>query len=274
MRIVYVAGFFKHVKEKLEEKIPKELDNRSVIWIPQVSTGEANVHLFKQSFFDLIKKGATDILLLLAVLRGRSDVVEICDSLIEEGHQRSTTLKPVVVKTFANARDSDGVLESIRRFEPNSQKKRELPDSLDGLAQWARQNLDGKLILHPRAEREAKRSEYLDVELVYRAVHWLGTEYREMRLSEKPEEETLAKLTELGLEIAPSISPSRAGEQGEDYFVQHGPNEGRRCMLDQHLKKGSDRDARNCLRIYFFWDDVASCVVVGWLPSHLGTRSS
>ena len=44
-------------------------------------------------------------------------------------------------------------------------------------------------------------------------------------------------------------------------------------MLDLHLKKGSDREARNCLRIYFLWDAEERLIVVGCLTSHLGTRA-
>jgi hypothetical protein len=45
-------------------------------------------------------------------------------------------------------------------------------------------------------------------------------------------------------------------------------------MLEFHLKKGSDRDERFSLRIYFFWDGDSKRVVVGSLPGHLDTRST
>lgn len=274
MRIVYVAGFFKHVKEALEEHIPAQLDNRSVIWIPQVSAGEANVNLFKQSFFDLVERGASEILVLLALLRNRDYVFEVFRSLIEEGQKRSEHLRPVRIEAFANARDSAGVLNKIREFAPTSARELDFPDSLDGIADWVRQYLDGKLILHARAERGAKDSAYTDVRLVYRALRWLGEEYRTMKMKGAAESgDSLAMLAEMGIELGPSISAESAGEQGEDYFIRHGPQQDRR-MLDLHLKKGSDRDASNCLRIYFFWDDDANCVVIGWLTSHLETRNS
>ena len=42
-------------------------------------------------------------------------------------------------------------------------------------------------------------------------------------------------------------------------------------LLDMHVKKGTNREARNCLRIYFFFDDESDQVVVGHLPDHLTT---
>ena len=87
-------------------------------------------------------------------------------------------------------------------------------------------------------------------------------------------ERCAAKLQELGLELAPSISSSRAGEAGDEYYVTY-PLEGEtKRMLEQHLRKGSGREERFCLRIYFFWDKDSKKVIIGWLPSHLDTRAT
>ena len=52
------------------------------------------------------------------------------------------------------------------------------------------------------------------------------------------------------------------------YFIRLG---GRRRFLDQHLGKGSARDPRYCMRIYFCWDEDTNRVVIGHMPSHLPT---
>lgn len=44
--------------------------------------------------------------------------------------------------------------------------------------------------------------------------------------------------------------------------------------LDRHLRKGTGRNPRECMRIYFFWSDEDSQVVIGFLPAHLDTRNS
>ena len=56
-----------------------------------------------------------------------------------------------------------------------------------------------------------------------------------------------------------------------EYYVNFG---GQRRALQLHLKKGVSREPRNCLRIYFFWDDDADQVVVGHLPGHLTTATT
>ena len=71
------------------------------------------------------------------------------------------------------------------------------------------------------------------------------------------------------MEISKSISETRAGEQGDEYFVRY---RGRREFLGWHLKKGTSRDASRDLRIYFFWDEEDEEVVIGYLPGHLDNR--
>jgi len=44
--------------------------------------------------------------------------------------------------------------------------------------------------------------------------------------------------------------------------------------MDRHLVKGTSRDPRFCMRIYFFWDDEENVVVVGHLPGHLTTAAT
>ncbi len=79
-------------------------------------------------------------------------------------------------------------------------------------------------------------------------------------------------LASLGLELGGSISEGRAGAEGKTYFVKwplHGVGEE---FLESALKKGSNKDERYTLRIYFFWDDESRQVVVGSLPGHLINR--
>src|SRR5688572_6592669 len=48
-----------------------------------------------------------------------------------------------------------------------------------------------------------------------------------------------------GLEETGSISTTRRGEQGDEYFVRHNGN---KRELDRHLKKGNSREGRRCFR--------------------------
>jgi len=69
-----------------------------------------------------------------------------------------------------------------------------------------------------------------------------------------------------------SITPSRAGEQGETYFVRWPVGTEKLAFLAHHLREGVDKDERLTLAIYFFWEEDTEQVIVGWLPSHLENR--
>jgi len=81
-------------------------------------------------------------------------------------------------------------------------------------------------------------------------------------------------LRDLELSESFSISSERVGEQGDEYFVIYPAGSARRRLLEMHLRKGTSHDPRHALRIYYFWDDETSQVVVGWLTSHLDTRQT
>lgn len=63
-------------------------------------------------------------------------------------------------------------------------------------------------------------------------------------------------------------------QEGDSYFVQYPPGATQWKFLELHLKKGTSKDVRFCLRIYFFWDEEIQLVVVGWLPNHLDTKAT
>lgn len=79
------------------------------------------------------------------------------------------------------------------------------------------------------------------------------------------------KVVDSGLEERGAITEVAAGMEGDTYFVQY---RGKRRMFDRHLAKGSNKDRRYCLRIYFFWDAEDQMVVIGDLPHHLDTAAT
>jgi hypothetical protein len=150
-----------------------------------------------------------------------------------------------------------------------------IPDNYEIMPEWVEQYLSGRLVLHSRVKRNLKTSVYEDVHLVYEALLLLAVSYRNMRLGE-PESREMWEfgLIRLGLDCDRSISKVRAGQEGDDYYVKYPLGQDQNRFLEFHLRKGTTRDARYCLRIYFFWDEDEKQVVVGWLPSHLDTRST
>lgn len=150
-----------------------------------------------------------------------------------------------------------------------------IPDDYDELPAWVDEHLVGRLVLHPRAIRGVKTASYDDPGLVYRSLLLLAREYRNMRLGNSGAREAWdAGLAQLELRYGQSIAEERAGEQGETYYVKYPVSSTKRRFLELHLRKGSTKDDRYCLGIYFFWDEEAQQVVIGWLPSHLETRAS
>lgn len=131
------------------------------------------------------------------------------------------------------------------------------------LAEWADLHADSITIL-PRAIAEAKKSDLENQQLAFDALALLANTYRLVKLSELPREDFKTRADQLGLSIGGAIS--FPGAHGDAYFVQHS---GRRRLLDQHLGRGTSRDSRFSLRIYYFWDEDTKRPVVGWLPSHL-----
>ncbi|MBR1806285.1 MAG: hypothetical protein IJ774_07875 [Selenomonadaceae bacterium] len=125
--------------------------------------------------------------------------------------------------------------------------------------------LTGAIVLTGRARRSLKKAEYQDPQLVWRAVELLTTYYK------VTETEFRRSCRELGLDYRRSITDVSAGMHGEKYFVDYN---GKRRRLDFHLTKGSDREPRKCLRIYFFHDDDNERIVIGHLPSHLSNSKS
>ncbi len=153
-----------------------------------------------------------------------------------------------------------GRTESEQPSEATSQRWR-----LAELATWADLHADRICVL-PRALAEAKKSSFENEDLVFDALELLADTYRSVKLSRLPREQLKARADELGLFLGGSVEPSQAGSWGEAYFVNHA---GRRRFLSQHLGRGSSRDPRYSLRIYFFWDEDTQRACVGWLPSHL-----
>lgn len=279
MRIVYVAGFFGHVFEELQSKVGTNLQDRSVVWIPQYKHVGPDLHWLKSDFLQAVARGATEVLICLYAYRERlRDTLDYLQEAIDCAKSRSPELK-VTIKTWKNAFDAEWVLSKIEDFKPSVYACITFPTAFDNLEEWAIAFHNGRIFIHPRAVQAVKKSQYENVQLAYAAVNLLGEEYWRMRTSTPDRSSECrtafnAKLRDLGLDLAPSITSSRSGEQGEEYLVAYPVGTENKRLLDLHLKKGSSREPRFCLRVYFFWDHDEQKVVIGCLPSHLGTRAT
>jgi len=150
---------------------------------------------------------------------------------------------------------------------------REVPPlaSYADIGDWAERHLAGRLVLLPRAIRDAKDGLFEDPALVGRALLYLAGPYRRMRLSggEDARRANAEALAGLGLE---NSSVGGDLELFADRFRVDW--RGQKRLLDQHVKNGNARDPRHCLRIYYFWDEAEQLVVVGSLPGHIRTGAT
>jgi hypothetical protein len=142
----------------------------------------------------------------------------------------------------------------------------EYPETLGDLDHWTGRFLGDCLILLPRALRSARKAQYSDIRLVCDCLLLLGREYRDQRRGLVTKDRVDGATRELGVTISRSGDEARLLQWKDEYEVDW---RGEKRLLDLHVKKGSSREPRNCLRIYFFFDDETEQVVVGHLPDHL-----
>lgn len=208
---------------------------------------------------------------LVEELRSQNDELELG---IIEAEDREENVRKELDEARTDIFWQNEQIESLRRrfAERGETLSIDTPDTYGEMPQWIRENFSGRIVMIPRAIRALKDAAYEDVELVYKSVELLGTEYYKMRTTgEVTQEEFRKKCESLRVEDEGAVTEISAGELKDIYNV---PYNGRKVKIERHLKKGNQRDPRNCMRIYYFWDDEAQKVVICSLPQHLKTRTS
>jgi hypothetical protein len=156
------------------------------------------------------------------------------------------------------------------RLGSNTELSAIRPKAYEEIPAWVEVEFAGRMKILPRALRALRDAEFEDIGLVCDLLQLLAVEYVDARRGTRDAWSHYDdELTTLGVVHSKSISAARAGEQGEEYFVKF---RGSRQLLEWHLKKGTSRDPRRDLRIYFFWDDEDEEVIIGYLPGHLDNR--
>lgn len=153
------------------------------------------------------------------------------------------------------------------------------PKDYADMPAWVERELTGRLILHARAVRSLKSAKYEDPSLVVQALKVLAYEFRDLHMATAENREAKLgalddRLSALGLDRSRAISNERASQFADAYYVEYVIGRTSRQKLVDHLKKGTSKDERYCLRIYYFWDTEQKLVVVGSLPGHLRNRLS
>ena len=217
------------------------------------------------------------------------DVIRRCREQIDRLHESLEEYKALADEYYADMtatrEDSQGMLRrmaaltslvdrqrlEITRLKHGEKEAVPLDLGYKELPAWVERYYPDRLYLHPRAVRALKDATYQNASMVYRCLVLLAEDYRDYRMGSLGREEFLKRcsLVDPGLTECGYGEESNIGEQGNTYYITYN---GRRCLLERHLKKGVSHNPLYCLRIYFFWDAKNALVVIGSLPGHL--RSS
>lgn len=161
-------------------------------------------------------------------------------------------------------------LEQQLRSAKESFQTSKRPNNYQEIAPWIQSEFAGRIQISGKALRGLREAKYENIELVCDLIELLATSYVDSkRGTESAWHRFEDEILRWGVEFSKSISGSRAGEQGDEYFVSY---RGRKRFLEWHLKKGNSRDPRRDLRIYFFWDEEDEELVLGYLTGHLDNR--
>lgn len=154
------------------------------------------------------------------------------------------------------------------------------PKSYYEISEWVAANFADKLFLHSRAARNLKSATFERVELVCAALRLLAEAYWPLKMATDDTRAELARawehgMRELGIDYSPTgMAESRMGEFRDAYTIDYQLGQSSRQVMGPHLRYGSNKDNRYCMRVYFLWDDERDLIVIGHLPSHLDTRAS
>lgn len=154
-------------------------------------------------------------------------------------------------------------IDSLEKHIGEAALRVDYPATFESMDEWALENFAGRLVLMNRAARAARKSLFNDPELVYRCLERLARGYVDARRTGQPVEELF---DDLGVHLERTGDPATLSQWKELYFV---PHRARNEFLEWHLKRGSDKNEVNTMRIYFFYDEDDQQVIVGHLPGHL-----
>lgn len=147
----------------------------------------------------------------------------------------------------------------------------EFPGNWDELENWCRQHLGDRVVVTPKAISAARSSKFENVPYCYEVLLFLAETYVPCRRGvlegggARLEEEKLR----LGVDISKVGQAADMHRLQDTYSVAY---KGGTVPLNMHVSGSSHRDPRKTFRVYFYWDDVGQCVVVGWFPGHLENR--
>ena len=145
-------------------------------------------------------------------------------------------------------------------------------ESVNAAVEAAKERFQGQLTFAPNSESEIEDNPFIRPEKVWEALQWLATTYYQSRMGQM-------RVTNFDQSIKEACGWWYKGDQGETTVSRYRKSytahaHGKTYLLEEHIGKGTNFDARYTIRIAFNWDDGLRRVIVGYIGRHQQTDAS
>ena len=202
---------------------------------------------------------------------------------LSESRQQTEQLEQEVKRLESELYESQRQEESWRiAYQAYDESQRRMEDDIDGAAlgmddvatavELAARRFDGRLIFQLNSDSMVEDNPFGRPEQVWKALQWLATTYYDSRAGD-------ITVTDFDLSIREACGWWYKGSQGETTMTMYRSSyttkvDGKTYWLEEHIGKGTNRDARYTIRIAFDWDRDRRAVVVGYIGRHQQTEFS
>ena len=138
-----------------------------------------------------------------------------------------------------------------------------VPDGWKEMSNWCETEFGGRVELRPGAVQGLKKAEFDDLWLAAECIAWLAGPYRRSRRAARGLPPDIKK------DVNSRVTDGPAGKGVHFRDWDHVPLHERR-----NVKRGNNRERKNCLRIYYYWDAEEDRIVIVSMPHHAQTRAS
>lgn len=168
----------------------------------------------------------------------------------------------------AESRERDGPERPLKRITQLAEQLKRLghiphPEGWKAMRKWCEDEFGPKVELRPGAVQGIKKAEFDDLWLAAECIVWLAGPYRDSRRISPGREADIKK------DVDSRLSDGPAGKSVHFRDWEQVPRHERR-----NISRGNNRERKNCLRIYYYWDEAAEKVVIVSMPHHAQTRAS
>ena len=154
------------------------------------------------------------------------------------------------------------------------ESKAKRPEDIPQFIKWVESYYCDDIFLMTKAKEGLKHAKNIQMKILCDAIEVLSNDYKRWRLKEIDDEEYIRgckSRTDSSFEIGGcgSQNINRYAKEYKVYYNTDTKDKRFRKSLDLHIKCGVDN--KFLTRIYFFWDDECSKIIIGSMPDHLPT---